>query len=257
MENVIEIEELNKLFVTEKKQKINALRNINLDIKNQEFICILGPSGSGKSTLLRLMAGLIKPTMGSIKVMGKPITKPITESGFVFQEYSLMPWRNIVDNVSFGLELRKYTRKERYKIAEKILTKFGLKEFTKSFPYELSGGMKQRAAIARAMATSPKILYMDEPFGALDAYTRFQMQKDLIEFWLNEKRTIVFVTHSVEEAVFLGTRVVIMSPRPGEIVEDYKIDLDYPRNRWNEDFGGYFKTIMKLMNEMSECEGTN
>ncbi|SKC84307.1 ABC transporter ATP-binding protein [Maledivibacter halophilus] len=252
MENIIEIKGLNKRFITEKKQEVNALRNINLNIKDQEFICILGPSGSGKSTLLRLMAGLIKPTTGSINVMGKAITRPILESGFVFQEYSLMPWRNIIDNVAFGLELRKYSKIERYKIAEDILIKFGLKDFTRSFPYELSGGMKQRAAIARAIATYPKILYMDEPFGALDAYTRFQMQKDLIEFWLKEKRTIVFVTHSVEEAVFLGTRVIIMSPRPGEIIADDNIDLDYPRNRWNEEFGSYFKVIMDLMNEVSE-----
>lgn len=254
MENIIEIKGLNKSFITEKKQEINALKNIDIAIKDQEFICILGPSGSGKSTLLRLMEGLIKPTTGSINVMGKPLTNPIPESGFVFQEYSLMPWRNIIDNVSFGLELRKYTKKQRYKIAEDILSKFGLKEFIKSFPYELSGGMKQRAAIARAMATSPKILYMDEPFGALDAYTRFQMQKELIEFWLKEKRTIVFVTHSVEEAIFLGTRVIIMSPRPGEIIADYNVDLSYPRNRWNEEFGSYFENIMNLMNKISEVQ---
>lgn len=251
MKNVIEIKGVNKLFLTDKKQEVKALKNINLDIKDQEFVCILGPSGSGKSTLLRLMEGLIDPTTGSINVMGSPLTKPIPEAGFVFQEYSLMPWRNIIDNVSFGLELREYSRKDRYKIAEDILTRFGLKEFTKSFPYELSGGMKQRAAIARAIATSPKILYMDEPFGALDAYTRFQMQKDLIEFWLEEKRTIVFVTHSVEEAVFLGTRVIIMSPRPGEIIADYNIDLSYPRDRWNKEFGKKFQTIMDIMNDIS------
>lgn len=251
MENVIEIKELNKSFITEKKQEVNALRNINLDIKDQEFVCILGPSGSGKSTLLRLISGLIKPTTGTINVMGESLGKPIQQAGFVFQEYSLMPWRNIVDNVSFGLELRGYKKEERYRIAEDILTKFGLKEFTKSFPYELSGGMKQRAAIARAMATYPRILYMDEPFGALDAYTRLQMQRDLIEFWLEEKRTIVFVTHSVEEAIFLGTRVIMMSPRPGEIIADYNIDLPYPRNRWNEEFGNYFDTIIDLMNEIS------
>ncbi len=251
MKNVIEIKGVNKLFLTDKKQEVKALKNINLDIKDQEFVCILGPSGSGKSTLLRLMEGLIDPTTGSINVMGSPLTKPIPEAGFVFQEYSLMPWRNIIDNVSFGLELREYSRKDRYKIAEDILTRFGLKEFTKSFPYELSGGMKQRAAIARAMATSPKILYMDEPFGALDAYTRFQMQKDLIEFWLEEKRTIVFVTHSVEEAVFLGTRVIIMSPRPGEIIADYNIGLSYPRDRWNKEFGKKFQTIMDIMNDIS------
>ena len=252
MNKIIEVKELNKHFLTERKKEVHALRDINLTIYEQEFVCLLGPSGSGKSTLLRLMEGLIEPTTGEIKVMNQSITGPVLDAGMVFQEYSLMPWKNIIDNVAFGLELRKMPKKNRYKIANEILEKFGLGEFTKSFPHELSGGMKQRAAIARSIATSPKILYMDEPFGALDAYTRFQMQKDLIEFWLKEKRTIVFVTHSVEEAIFLGTRVILMSPRPGEILGDYKIELPYPRNRWSDEFGKYFQQIMSQLDEVSE-----
>ncbi len=252
MNKILEIKDLNKVFLSEKGQKVHALKNINLSIEDHEFVCIIGPSGSGKSTLLRLMEGLIKPTTGTIEVMGKRLTEPILEAGMVFQEYSLLPWRNIVDNVAFGLELRGVSKKKRHKTAEQILDKFGLGEFLYSNPYELSGGMKQRAAIARAIAISPKILYMDEPFGALDAHTRFQMQQDLIKFWLDEKRTIVFVTHSVEEAVFLGTRIIVMSSRPGEILADYSIDLSYPRNRWNKKFGDYFKTLMELMNKQNE-----
>ncbi len=249
MNTLIKINELNKVFISEKKQEVKALEDIDININEHEFVCLIGPSGSGKSTLLRLMEGLIRPTQGSIEVMGKSLKGPILEAGMVFQEYSLMPWRTIIDNVAFGLELRKVSKKERYEKAKKILGQFGLEEFYDSYPYELSGGMKQRAAIARAIAVSPKILYMDEPFGALDAFTRFQMQKDLISFWLDDRRTIVFVTHSVEEAVFLGTRVIVMSNRPGRVIGDYSIDLPYPRDRWNENFGRYFKKLMNLINE--------
>ncbi len=250
---IISVRNLSKTFLTEKKQSVHALKDIDIEIKEQEFVCILGPSGSGKSTLLRIMEGLESPSEGEISVMGKELKEPVLEAGMVFQEYSLMPWRNIIDNVSFGLELRRVPKKERHERAGEILEKFGLRDFKHSFPHELSGGMKQRAAIARSIATSPKILYMDEPFGALDAYTRFQMQKDLIEFWLEDKRTIVFVTHSVEEAVFLGTRVIMMSARPGMIAGDFQIDIEYPRDRWNPKFGEYFETLMELMNKVNEA----
>ncbi len=247
MDNVIKTINLSKDYLTEKGQKIEVLKDINLTIEKQEFVCILGPSGSGKSTLLRLICGLEKATKGDILVLDKPINKPIKETGMVFQEYSLMPWRNLIDNVAFGLEIKKIKKKERYKIASKILEGFGLGAFKESFPHELSGGMQQRAAIARSIATSPQILYMDEPFGALDAYTRYNMQEELVDFWLGEKRTVLFVTHSVEEAILLGTRIIVIGDKPGRIVEDFKIDLDYPRNRWGEDFGSYFSRLMKLM----------
>jgi len=251
MKNIIEINNLNKTFISENKKELIALEGVNLNIEDQEFVCLIGPSGSGKSTLLRLMEGLILPTVGTVKVMGKLVEGPNINATMVFQEYSLMPWKNIIDNVAFGLELRKISKNERYKIASKYLDRFGLKGFEKNFPHELSGGMKQRAAIARAIAIAPKILFMDEPFGALDAYTRFQMQKDLIEFWLEDKRTIVFVTHSVEEAVFLGSKVILMSPRPGKIAKEYNIDLPYPRNRFNDKFGLYFEEIMEDMNKVN------
>jgi len=238
--------------MSENGKEVKALEDINLTIKEQDFVCIIGPSGSGKSTLLRLMEGLIFPTKGSIKIMDKEVTKPLSEASMVFQEYSLMPWRNIIDNVAFGLEVRKMPKKQRYEIASEILGRFGLKDFTHNYPYELSGGMQQRAAIARAMATSPLVLFMDEPFGALDAYTRFQMQQELIEFWLEQKRAVAFVTHSVEEAIFLGKRVVLMSPRPGRIAEEYEIDLPYPRDRFSPQFRAYFETIMDNMNRVNE-----
>lgn len=250
--NIIEIKNLSKVFVSESKKEVLALKNIDLTIEDQEFICIIGPSGSGKSTLLRLMEGLIVPTEGSVKVLGKKVEKPVDQASMVFQEYSLMPWRNVIDNVSFGLEIRKVKKEERYKRAEKILASFGLDEFINSYPYELSGGMRQRVAIARAIVTSPLILFMDEPFGALDAYTRFQMQKELIEFWLSEKRTVIFVTHSVEEAIFLGTKVILMSPRPGEIANIYDIDLNYPRDRFDGKFGEIFEEIMENMEKVNE-----
>lgn len=253
LNKIIETRNLHKTFITETGQEVHALRDINIDIEEHDFICIIGPSGSGKSTLLRLMEGLIFPTKGSIHVLGKPVTGPLPQAGMVFQEYSLMPWRNIIDNVAFGLEIRKVPKKERYETCKKILERFGLIDFLYSFPYELSGGMKQRAAIARAVATSPSLLFMDEPFGALDAYTRFQMQEDLIQFWLEEKRTVVFVTHSVEEAIFLGTRVVLMSPRPGQIAKEYNIDLPYPRNRFNTSFESYFKDIMDNMDTVNSA----
>lgn len=247
MKDIIKTNNLSKNFITEKGQKIDALKDINLSVDEHEFICLLGPSGSGKSTLLRLLAGLEKPTEGEVLVLNKAITAPIIETGMVFQEYSLLPWLNVVDNISFGLELRNIPRKKRYDLSNDIIERFGLGEFKESFPYELSGGMQQRAAIARAIVNSPRILYMDEPFGALDAYTRYKMQEELVEFWLEEKRTIIFVTHSVEEAILLGSRVLVLSFRPGMIIEDFKIDLPYPRNRWDENFGLYFNRLMNFM----------
>ena len=167
----------------------------------------------------------------------------------VFQEYSLMPWRDVLSNVELGLEMRHVPKAERRKKAKEMLETFGLGDFTKSFPYELSGGMQQRVAIARAMATDPTILYMDEPFGALDANTRYRMQQELHSFWVSAPRTVVFVTHSVEEALFLGTRVLIMSSRPGKVIQDIKVRLPFPRNRWSPEFGELFQQVMENMGE--------
>ncbi|NLL17940.1 MAG: ABC transporter ATP-binding protein [Clostridia bacterium] len=252
MGDLITIRNLYKVFITETGQEVKALEDINLTVGEDDFVCVIGPSGSGKSTLLRLMEGLLPPTAGEIRAMGKVVTRPLPEASMVFQEYSLMPWRKIIDNVAFGLEVRGVPKKRRHEIASNILRRFGLRDFMFSYPYELSGGMQQRAAIARALATSPLILFMDEPFGALDAFTRFQMQQELMEFWLEETRAVVFVTHSVEEAIYLGKRVVLMSPRPGKIAQEYHIDLPYPRDRFDSNFRSYFEQIMDHMNRVNE-----
>lgn len=252
MRDMITIRNLHKVFITETGQEVKALEDINLTVGADDFVCVIGPSGSGKSTLLRLMEGLLLPTSGEIRIMGKVVTQPLPEASMVFQEYSLMPWRKIIDNVAFGLEVRRVPKNQRYEIAANILKRFGLGDFMFSYPNELSGGMQQRAAIARALATSPLILFMDEPFGALDAFTRFQMQQELMGFWLEETRSVVFVTHSVEEAIFLAKRVVLMSPRPGKIAREYNIDLPYPRDRFSSKFRVYFEEIMEHMNRVNE-----
>lgn len=252
MNEVIKLKNVNKTFLSQKNDQIKALKNIDLNIGENEFVCLIGPSGSGKSTLLRLMAGLLQPSKGQIKVKAKKRKNSAAESSMVFQQYSLLPWRNVIDNVAFGLEIRDVPKKKRYKIAAEILKEFGLTGFNKSYPYELSGGMKQRVAIAKAIAISPEIIYMDEPFGALDAFTRTKMQQSFKKYWLEHKKTIVFVTHSVEEAVFLGSRVIVMSSRPGRIIGDYQIDLPYSRDKWNSDFGEYVKMFTKLINEGSK-----
>lgn len=246
---VIELQKVEKEYQTERGKSVTALDGIDLSIDRQEFVCLLGPSGCGKSTLLRLMSGLEKPTGGALRVLDRPVTKPVPEAQVVFQEYSLMPWRDVLGNVEMGLELRHVPAEERKKKALEILGTFGLADFTKSFPYELSGGMQQRVAIARAMATDPDILYMDEPFGALDAHTRFQMQQELLTFWLSARKTVVFVTHSIEEALFLGTRIIVMSGRPGKILRDLKVELPYPRDRWSPEFGKLFQQVMADMGD--------
>ncbi len=247
MRNIIEIESLNKKFISEKGEEVFALKDIDLNIKETEFVSILGPSGSGKSTLLRILAGLDKPSSGKVKILDSNISEVKNKIGMVFQEYSLLPWRKVIDNVGFGLEIKKIPKKLRYEKSKELLKKFNLEGFENNYPHELSGGMRQRVAIAKAIIDSPSILYMDEPFGALDAQTRILMQEELIDFWLKEKRTIVFVTHSIEEAIFLGNRIVVISERPGRIVDDFKVDLDYPRNRWSKEFEVYFSKLMKTM----------
>ena len=244
---VIQLEQVKKDYLTERGQKVSALGGIDLTVGREEFVCLLGPSGCGKSTLLRLMSGLEKPTAGTVSVLDKAVTRPVPQAQMVFQEYSLMPWRDVLSNVELGLELRHIPGPERKKRAQEILETFGLGEFTRSFPYELSGGMQQRVAIARAMATDPEILYMDEPFGALDAYTRMQMQQELLNFWLSARKTVIFVTHSIEEALFLGTRIVVMTGRPGTILRDMRVELPYPRDRWSAAFGMLFRQVMADM----------
>ncbi|NOU92030.1 ATP-binding cassette domain-containing protein [Paenibacillus sp. LMG 31456] len=208
-----------------------TLVDINLKIEDGEFLSILGPSGCGKSTLLEILAGLQLPSSGDVLFGGKKMQGPGIERGVVFQDPSLYPWRTVLQNVELGLELRHATKAERRAAAQKYLDMVGLQGFEHKYPHHLSGGMKQRAGLARALANSPEVLLMDEPFGAVDHLTRLQLQDDLLNIWAAEKKTVVFVTHDVSEAVFLGDRVVLLSPRPGRINKIFRVPNKYPRKR--------------------------
>jgi len=227
---LLEIRGLYKLFSSEGKE-MEALHNINLSIEENEFVCFIGPSGCGKTTLLRIIAGLEEPSSGTVTLAGDPIKGPGPERGMVFQEYSLFPWRTVLDNVAFGLELKGVPVAERQAKGRQYLKMVGLERFEARYPHELSGGMKQRVAIARALVNDPLALLMDEPFGALDAQTRNIMQSELLRIWEEKRKTVVFVTHSVDEAIYLADRIVIMSARPGRIKDIIEISLPRPRNR--------------------------
>lgn len=206
-----------------------ALDGVSLDIGEGEFVTLVGPSGCGKSTMLNAAAGLLEPTSGQILVDGRTVTGPSPRTGVIFQQYALFPWLSVRKNVEFGLKLKKIPAAERHQIANHYLELVDLTRFADALPKTLSGGMKQRCAIARAYAVNPEILLMDEPFGALDALTRVQMQEQLLQTWLAERRTVMFVTHDVDEAVFLASRVVVLAANPGRIQEIIPIDLPYPR----------------------------
>jgi NitT/TauT family transport system ATP-binding protein len=226
----IDVKQATKTFRSHNKTTV-AVDDVSFDVKGAEIMCIVGPSGCGKSTLLRMVAGLEPVSSGQITVGGKPVTGPSPSIGFVFQEYTLFPWRTVQKNVEFGLELKKLPADKRAEIADRYIDMVGLAKFKDAYPHQLSGGMKQRTAIARTLAVGPQILLMDEPFGALDAQTRNILQGQLLEIWQKEKVNIVFVTHSVDEAVFLADKVAIMTARPGRIKEIVDIRLPRPRVR--------------------------
>ncbi len=228
---MLSIKNLNKTYHTEEGDEVVALSDINLDVADKEFVCFIGPSGCGKTTLLRITAGLEKPDSGTLTVNNEPITGPGPDRGMVFQEYSLFPWRTVLKNITFSLELKKIPKSEREKIARDFLELVGLSKFADSYPHELSGGMKQRVAIARALVNDPDVLLMDEPFGAVDAQTRNRLQHELLNIWEKKKKTVLFITHSVDEAVFLADKVVVFTARPGRIKEVFSIDLPRPRER--------------------------
>ncbi len=207
-----------------------AVDKTEVTIEAGEFVCILGPSGCGKSTLLNAIAGYVKPSEGAVTVDGDTVQKPGPDRGMVFQQYSLLPWKTVYENVAFGPKMAGHSRTESGSIANTFLELVGLKKFGDRYPAELSGGMQQRVGIARALANYPSVLLMDEPFGALDAQTRLMMQESLLEIWRKFGTTVVFVTHDVDEAVFLADRVLIMSAAPGRIIEDVRIDLPRPRS---------------------------
>ena len=225
---------------------IEALRDVNLNIPKNNFIGIVGPSGCGKSTLLKCIAGLQPLTYGEISVLGKPVDGPPDNMGMVFQRDVLLDWRTILDNVMFPAEIRGYDKAEYLPKALKILDRFGLKGFENKHPWELSGGMRQRAAICRTLLDDPQLLFMDEPFGALDAMTRDDLNLELARLWQGYQKTVLFVTHSIPEAVFLSDTVVIMSRNPGQIVKDIPIDIPHPRSlsiRQSKKFTDYVAEI--------------
>lgn len=230
--SIVEIKNVSHTFTKgtgSEMTKTQAVCNANLEVKRDEFLVMLGPSGCGKTTLLRLIDGLIKPTEGEILVDGKPVAGPGLDRAVVFQSINLLPWRNTFDNVVLGLEIKGTPEEEMRSTAQKYIDMVGLSGFENHYPHELSGGMQQRVGIARALAVNPKILLMDEPFGYLDALTRMSLQMELLDIWSKQKKTIIFITHDLDESIFLGDRVVLMSCRPGRITEIFPIDLPRPR----------------------------
>ena len=220
----------------EENQTHVILDDVSLNIEKGEFICLLGPSGCGKSTLLNAMAGFLKPTSGDIKIENQIVQKPSMKYVTIFQNYGLLPWRTVQKNVELGLETQKYSKEKKAQIASHYLKMVGLEHAAKKRPAQLSGGMQQRVAIARALAVEPDILFMDEPFGALDAITRMKLQTDILEIAQDTKKTVVFVTHDIEEAVFLADRIVIMSANPGRIKALLTVQLPKHRDRTSNDF---------------------
>jgi NitT/TauT family transport system ATP-binding protein len=254
---MIEIDRLEKVFTTVRDERIHALSNIELSVSEGEFVTIVGPSGCGKSTLLKILAGLTTPTHGDVRVAGQPVAAPRRDIGIVFQNAILFPWRTILDNVLLPAEVQGRPMKEARSRARDLLNMVGLSGFEGKYPGELSGGMQQRAAITRSLVCDPSILLMDEPFGALDAMTREQMNLDLQRIWRESGKTIILITHSIPEAVFLGDRVVVMSPRPGRIEEVIDIPTARPRGleaMGEPEFGRQTSYIRKLFYRMSNAD---
>jgi len=217
-------------------QKIEALRGADLIVKKGEFVCLIGASGCGKSTLLRIVAGFETPTSGQALMWDKLVTGPAPDRGMVFQDYGLFPWLTVRQNIAFGPSSRGLPKAEVRDMVERFVTMVGLTRFADAWPHQLSGGMKQRVAIARVLANDAEMVLMDEPFGALDAMTRERLQDELLEIWQRTKLTVLFVTHSIEEAIFLADRVVVMEPGPGRIASEHRIDLPRPRDVASPEF---------------------
>lgn len=249
MSKDIELKDLRKVFKTDDREVV-AVEDFTLNIKKGELVSILGPSGSGKTTILRMIAGLLDPTSGKVIIGGKEVSDPGPDRGMVFQDFALFPWRSVRRNVEFGLEIAGVEKEERMKRVDEALELVGLTKFADARIHELSGGMKQRVGIARALVTNPDVLLMDEPFGALDAQTRNIMQGALLKILDHTDQTIVFVTHSVDEAVFISDRIVILTKRPARIKEIIDIPWPHPRDRADPEFTGLRKRILaELENE--------
>ncbi|MEF8807138.1 ABC transporter ATP-binding protein [Natronomonas sp.] len=226
---------------------VQALQDVSFEVEDGEFVCIVGPSGCGKTTLFRIIAGLESATSGEVYLTGERVEEPTPNMGVVFQEYHLFPWRTVSGNVAFGLEKQGTPEAERRERVDHLIDLVGLEGFSASYPKELSGGMKQRVAIARALAADPELLLMDEPFGAVDAQTREMLQGELLDIWQETEKTVLFVTHDVEEAVKLADRVLVMAKEPGRILETVEVDLPRPRARSDAEFGEYYERVLDLI----------
>ena len=244
----LSVENVSKRFRTSRHEEVHALDDVSLQVEEGDFVCLVGPSGCGKSTLLSIIAGLEKPDAGQVLTDGKPVTEPGRDRMVMFQEPALFPWLDVMNNVLFGLKLKPGLKNsDRREVAHFYLKLVGLEKFTHSNIHELSGGMKQRVALARALAPNPRVLLMDEPFASLDALTREQLYGDIQRIWEARKKTIVFVTHNVREAVCLGNRVVLFSPHPGRIREEFSIDLPRPRDINSVELAGFSSTITRAL----------
>uniref|UniRef100_A0A7J3UZ99 ABC transporter ATP-binding protein n=1 Tax=Candidatus Methanosuratincola petrocarbonis (ex Vanwonterghem et al. 2016) TaxID=1867261 RepID=A0A7J3UZ99_9CREN len=247
MAATIELNAVGKFFESG-KERIEVIRNITLSVDEGRFVCIVGPSGCGKTTLLRLMCGLLQPSSGKVLVNGNPPDPKKNRFGVIFQEDSLLPWKTVLDNVKFGLEV---TRKKGNieSTAREFIAMVGLKGFESYYPHQISGGMKKRVAIARAMAVDPEIILMDEPFADLDAQTRQILQKELLSVWSKLNKTVIFITHNVDEAVFLGQDIVVLTKRPASVKALVNVGLEYPRARLSTPFISYREKILKYLQE--------
>jgi NitT/TauT family transport system ATP-binding protein len=247
MPTKIQIKNLRKIYDTPER-KVHALENINLDIEDGEFLCLVGLSGCGKTTLLNILAGFVEITSGQVLMEGKPLTEDY-DKGVVFQEYALFPWRTASKNVEYGLEVRGVPADRRKQTARELLRLVRLEEFADFYPHNLSGGMRQRVAVARALAFDPQVLLMDEPFGALDAQTREELQELTVDVWQKTRKTVVYVTHNLSEAVYLGTRVVVFLPRPGRIRDILTVTLPRPREALSSEFVDIQRKLDHLIRE--------
>ncbi|MGE0801048.1 MAG: ABC transporter ATP-binding protein [Lautropia sp.] len=242
----VEIEGVEQVYGTG-QGRVHALSGVNLEIGEREFVCVVGPSGCGKTTLLNILAGFSESTSGTVRSFGRPITAPGPDRTMMFQDYALFPWLSVEGNIEYGLKRRDMPRKERAEVVARYVQLIDLKGFEKKYPSQLSGGMRQRVALARALAVNPAVLLMDEPFAALDSFTRERLQDELVRVWQQEKKAVVFITHSIPEAIKLADRIVVMSPRPGRISAVLPVATSRPRDLEGEDCGAIARRIREIL----------
>jgi len=250
----IELRDLTKIFRKDWREVV-AVESLTFRVEPEEFVCMLGPSGCGKTTVLRMVAGLERPTRGSVFIDQKGVDSPSPEVGMVFQEFALFPWRTVRKNIAFGLEIKKVTPEKISLLTSEYVQLVGLEGFEDAHPNELSGGMKQRVGIARALANDPRVLLMDEPFGSIDAQTRNLMQRELLRIWESARKTVLFVTHSVDEAVFLADRIVVLTARPAKVREVIDVPIPRPRDRTSPEFIGIRAKVLEELQEEFEKTG--